>query len=72
MPDLPQAASFDLLELNQFLIEWAQRKAFGRVELVIQRGQIVAITTNETYKPGELPLRDRARVEALRARRQGA
>lgn len=71
MPDLTQA-SFDLVELNQFLIEWAQRKAFGRIELLVQRGQIVAVKTEETYKPGELPIRDRARVEALRARRGGA
>lgn len=63
-----EATTFGFLELSQFLIELAQRRAFGRLELVVQRGRIGMVKWEEHFKPGELPIRDTARLERLKNR----
>ncbi len=54
-----------LTDLSQFLIELANRRAWGRVELTVEQGRITLTRWTELFKPGNLPIRDRARVEAL-------
>ena len=54
-----------LHDLSQFLIELAQRRAWCRVELTVEQGQITLTRCTELFKPGKLPIRDRARVDAL-------
>lgn len=58
-------AGESLNDLSQFLIELAQRRAWGRVELTVEQGRITLTRFTELFKPGKLPIRDRARVDAL-------
>jgi len=52
--DVVQTGS--LRRLIRFLIELAQKKAFANVRLVIQRGQIVFVHVDRTYRLDNLPL----------------
>lgn len=57
-----------LVELSQYLIELAGRKAYGEVVITLRAGQMVLVEHREKFKPGELPVRDRQRVELLKSR----
>jgi hypothetical protein len=52
--DVVQSGS--LRRLIRFLIELAQRRAYANVRLVIQRGQIVFVHVDRTYRLDSLPL----------------
>lgn len=54
--DSDAGQSGSLRRLIQFLIELAQRRAYANVRLVIQRGQIVFIHVDRTYRLYNLPL----------------
>lgn len=62
--------STSFLELMQYLIELAHAESFGEVRISIQRGQIGTIRFEQVFKPGELPIKDRGRLEHLRAATQ--
>jgi hypothetical protein len=63
-----RATSHGFLELSVFLVELAQRRAFGRIELVVQNGRVGMVKWEEHFKPGELPIRDRDRLEQLKGK----
>lgn len=48
----------------QFLVELSQRQAFCRIEFSMERGQLGIVRFEQHFKPGELPIRDRRRVES--------
>jgi hypothetical protein len=56
-----------LWTLIQFLIEVATGKRYLTLTITIQAGQIERIHVDESYTLDTLPVKDRARVEQLKA-----
>lgn len=54
-----------LTELIQLLIELSHERAFCRVEFSLAHGQIGIVKLERHHKPGELPIRDRGRIQQL-------
>lgn len=55
-PDPHGVQGGSLRRLIRFLIELAQQRAYANVRLVIQRGQIVFVHVDRTYRLDGLPL----------------
>lgn len=54
-----------LWTLIQFFIELAQERGYATVTVKVQDGQIGIVHVDRTYTLDQLPIRDKARMEAM-------